>query len=92
MSGVRAAEHRRTLMFLVLGVARAEEVLLENVIWQRAEELESHLAQVDDIVFRPRLDRVEVEPRSAGAARACPDIWGSNALTVDLGGDLRVWT
>ena len=74
LSGVRAAEHRRTLMFLVRGVARAEEVLLEDVIWQRAEELESHLAQVDDIVFRPWLDTVEVEPESAGAARACPDM------------------
>ena len=79
-------------MFLVLGVARAEEVLLENVIWQRAEELESHLAQVDDIVFRPRLDRVEVKPRSAGAARICPDMgleginsrFGRRSASLDL--------
>ena len=79
-------------MFLVRGVACAEEELLVDVVWQFEEDVAAHLAQLDDIVFRPRLDRVEVEPRSAGAARACPDIWGSNALTVDLGGDLRVWT
>ena len=90
MSGVRAAEHRRTLMFLVRGVACAEEVLLVDVVWQFEEDVAAHLAQLDDIVARPRLDRVEVEPRSAGAARVCPDIWGSNASTADLGGVLRL--
>ena len=73
-SGVRAAEHRRTLMFLVRGVACAEEELLVDVVWQFEEDVAAHLAQLDDIVARPRLDRFEVEPQSAGAARACPDM------------------
>ena len=70
LSGVRAAENRRTL----ISVARAEEVLLEDVVWQFEEDVAAHLAQLDDIVARPRLDRFEVEPQSAGAARACPDM------------------
>ena len=54
----------------MLGAKRAEESVLKHIAWQCEEYVLGHFFQLDDIVVRPRLDCVEVDPLRVKAARA----------------------